>query len=148
MIADLATVDAATTRLDGMPDMVDAYARLTVFLLRENRISDSDILATYTMPHAQADAYFENRQIATAGQVEAPAPLVKQRIRELLAATAATPGHLSPCGDKPRTTVGDVRKIARIPDGAEAALIRGVGVFVFRMTETGRDRCDPGPPSA
>jgi hypothetical protein len=122
-----------------MPDMVDAYARLTVFVLRENRISDSDILATYTVPHAQADAYFENRQIATSGQVEAPAPLVKQRIRELLAATAATPGLLSACGEKPRTaTIGDVRKIARIPDGAEAALIRGVGAFVFRMTETDR----------
>jgi hypothetical protein len=138
MSAAVATVDAATTRPEGMPDMVEAYARLTVFLLRENRISDSDILATYTTPHAQADAYLENRQIATAGQVEAPAPLVKQRIRELLAATAATPGH-SPCGDKPGTpTVGDVRRIARIPDGAEAALIRGVGGFLFRMTETRR----------
>ena len=139
MIADVVTVDAATTPPEGMPDMVDAYARLTVFLLRENRISDSDILATYTAPHAQADAHFENRQIATAGQVEAPAPLVKQRIRELLAATAETPDHLSPCADQPRTaTVRDVRNIARIPDGAEAALIRGVGAFVFRMTEAAR----------
>ena len=138
MIADVATVDAATTRPDGMPDMVEAYARLTVFLLRENQISDSDILATYATPHAQADAYFENRQIAAAGQVEAPARLVKQRIRELLAATAENPEHLSPC-EKPRTaTVRDVRNIARIPDGAEAALIRGVGAFVFRMTETAR----------
>jgi hypothetical protein len=137
MIADVATVDAATTRPEGMPDMVDAYARLTVFLLREKRISDSDILATYTMPHAQADAHFESRQIATAGQVEAPAPLVKQRIRELIAATAAPAGQVSPRGDRPRTvTIGDVRTIARIPEGAEAALIRGVGVFVFRMTET------------
>ena len=139
MIADAATVEPATTRPAGMPDMVDAYARLTVFLLRENRMSDSDILATYTMPHAQADAHFENRQIATAGQVEAPAPLVKQRIRELLAATAAVPGQGPPGADKPRTvTFGDVRQIAGIPDGAEAALIRGVGAFVFGMTETSR----------
>jgi hypothetical protein len=72
------------------PKKIASLAELCVWSLRRRGLSDSEILARFTVPDAAADRFYEKQQEIADGCIYAPPLDVKLAMRRLVLATPAS----------------------------------------------------------
>ena len=83
MIATTAALIADDSHLELLRLHERGYAELAILLLRDNGVSDVEILRDYTLPQPRADRAWERQYRAETG-LRIRARDVKQRMREML----------------------------------------------------------------